>query len=57
MASLCRPGNKLTTLPSTWCLAASIGPVIGGSLATQGQWRWIFCEYHDLVQGAYEVFK
>ncbi|KAI9566089.1 major facilitator superfamily domain-containing protein [Boletus coccyginus] len=26
----------------TWCLAASIGPVVGGSLAAQGQWRWLF---------------
>ncbi|KAF8443975.1 major facilitator superfamily domain-containing protein [Boletus edulis BED1] len=26
----------------TWCLAASIGPVVGGSLATQGQWGWLF---------------
>ncbi|KAF8443970.1 major facilitator superfamily domain-containing protein [Boletus edulis BED1] len=26
----------------TWCLAASIGPVVGGVLATKGQWRWLF---------------
>ena len=31
-------------LCSTWCLAASIGPVVGGSLAAHGQWRWLFCE-------------
>ncbi|KAF8553804.1 MFS general substrate transporter [Imleria badia] len=24
------------------CVAAAIGPITGGSLATQGQWRWIF---------------
>ncbi|KAF8553817.1 MFS general substrate transporter [Imleria badia] len=24
------------------CVAAAIGPLIGGSLATQGQWRWLF---------------
>lgn len=22
-----------------------MGPVIGGSLAQQGQWRWLFCAY------------
>ncbi|KAF8141325.1 MFS general substrate transporter [Boletus edulis] len=26
----------------TWCFAASIGPVVGGSLAAQGKWRWLF---------------
>ncbi|KAF8554529.1 MFS general substrate transporter [Imleria badia] len=26
----------------TWCFAASIGPLIGGSLAQLGQWRWLF---------------
>ncbi|KAF9236868.1 MFS general substrate transporter [Melanogaster broomeanus] len=26
----------------TWSLALSIGPVVGGSLASQGQWRWLF---------------
>ncbi|KAI9572008.1 major facilitator superfamily domain-containing protein [Boletus coccyginus] len=26
----------------TWCLAAAIGPVVGGSLAAQGKWRWLF---------------
>ncbi|KAN0082553.1 Major facilitator superfamily domain containing protein [Tylopilus felleus] len=25
-----------------WCLAAAIGPIVGGSLASQGQWRWLF---------------
>ncbi|KAN0082552.1 Major facilitator superfamily domain containing protein [Tylopilus felleus] len=25
-----------------WCLAASIGPIVGGSLASRGQWRWLF---------------
>ncbi|KAF8553816.1 MFS general substrate transporter [Imleria badia] len=24
------------------CVAAATGPIIGGSLATQGQWRWLF---------------
>ncbi|KAF9234174.1 major facilitator superfamily domain-containing protein, partial [Melanogaster broomeanus] len=26
----------------TWSLAVSIGPVVGGSLASHGQWRWLF---------------
>lgn len=42
-------------LSSTWCLAASIGPVVGGSLAAQGKWRWLFCtcniSKHYLEQG------
>ena len=33
----------LSLFSSTWCLAASVGPVIGGSLAAQGKWRWLFC--------------
>ncbi|KAJ7507866.1 major facilitator superfamily domain-containing protein [Mycena galericulata] len=26
----------------TWCLASGIGPVVGGTLAEKGEWRWIF---------------
>ncbi|GJJ10987.1 hypothetical protein Clacol_005216 [Clathrus columnatus] len=26
----------------TWSLAAAIGPVVGGGLSNEGQWRWIF---------------
>ncbi|PPQ80060.1 hypothetical protein CVT25_001489 [Psilocybe cyanescens] len=26
----------------TWSVAAAIGPVIGGALASSGQWRWLF---------------
>ncbi|KAF8529299.1 MFS general substrate transporter [Hysterangium stoloniferum] len=26
----------------TWSVAASMGPVVGGSLANAGQWRWLF---------------
>ncbi|KAJ6525735.1 MFS general substrate transporter, partial [Mycena capillaripes] len=29
-------------LQLTWCLASGIGPVVGGTLAQEGQWRWIF---------------
>lgn len=35
--------DTFTLLHSTWCLAAAIGPVVGGSLAAQGKWRWLFC--------------
>jgi len=35
--------DTFTSFSSTWCLAAAIGPVVGGSLAAQGQWRWLFC--------------
>lgn len=27
----------------TWSIACSIGPVVGGALASAGQWRWLFC--------------
>ncbi|KAF8800200.1 MFS general substrate transporter [Phlegmacium glaucopus] len=26
----------------TWCIAAAIGPVVGGKLSAEGQWRWLF---------------
>ncbi|KAF8532577.1 MFS general substrate transporter [Gautieria morchelliformis] len=26
----------------TWSIAAAIGPVVGGSLASKGMWRWLF---------------
>ncbi|KAI0087468.1 iron permease [Irpex rosettiformis] len=26
----------------TWAVAAAIGPLVGGSLAVRGQWRWFF---------------
>jgi len=26
----------------TWSVAAAIGPLVGGSLANVGQWRWVF---------------
>ncbi|KAF9045814.1 MFS general substrate transporter [Hymenopellis radicata] len=26
----------------TWCLASAAGPIVGGSLASPGSWRWIF---------------
>ena len=42
-------GNSFLLL-SVWCLAASVAPVVGGSLASQGQWRWLFCQSCSLVQ-------
>ncbi|KAH0828699.1 major facilitator superfamily domain-containing protein [Lanmaoa asiatica] len=33
-----------------WCVATSIGPVVGGSLAAQGQWRWLFCKPRSLAR-------
>ena len=28
-----------------WAIGGILGPVIGGSLAQQGQWRWCFCKF------------
>lgn len=48
--SLCGPLRnenrvcKLIFFTSTWCLAVSFGPVVGGKLAEQGWWRWLFCK-------------
>ncbi|KAI0677757.1 MFS general substrate transporter [Trametes maxima] len=25
-----------------WCIAGVVGPVVGGALAAEGQWRWLF---------------
>ncbi|KAH8107508.1 iron permease [Phellopilus nigrolimitatus] len=29
-------------LQLTWCVAAGIGPAVGGALAQNGAWRWLF---------------
>ena len=29
----------------TWAMAAAMGPLIGGALSSEGQWRWLFCKY------------
>ena len=36
---------ELTGICRTWTIAGLIGPVVGGSLADIGQWRWLFCVY------------
>ncbi len=38
---------------STWCLASAIGPIVGGALSETGQWRWVFCELHDIQMICY----
>ncbi|KAJ3487952.1 hypothetical protein NLI96_g3174 [Meripilus lineatus] len=35
-------GTYQSTTGMVWTIAASIGPMVGGSLATKGQWRWLF---------------
>jgi len=42
MVSLQERGKYNGFLGMTWGVATAIGPLIGGSLAQQGQWRWIF---------------
>ncbi|KAG8221194.1 MFS general substrate transporter [Butyriboletus roseoflavus] len=42
LVSLQERGVYVGLFGLAWCLAASIGPVVGGSLASQGQWRWLF---------------
>jgi MFS family permease len=42
LVSLQERGMYAALFGLTWCFAASIGPVVGGSLAAQGQWRWLF---------------
>lgn len=38
-------GVMLTTWERAWCFSGGIGPVVGGALAQQGEWRWIFCKH------------
>ena len=42
--------RKLTNASRrTWSIAGVIGPVVGGSLANEGQWRWLFCTFPATV--------
>lgn len=34
----------LRSLTSAFCISGGIAPVVGGALAQEGQWRWIFCK-------------
>ncbi|KAJ7828266.1 iron permease [Mycena olivaceomarginata] len=38
----------------SYTIANGIGPVVGGSLAQNGQWRWIFCEYYTGFWNAHQ---
>ncbi|KAJ7729243.1 iron permease [Mycena maculata] len=37
-----------------WCFSGGIGPVVGGALAQQGKWRWIF--YMNIPIAAFSFF-
>lgn len=38
------------SLPSVSCIAAAIGPVIGGNLATKGKWCVLFCKCNSFAK-------
>ena len=40
-----------TFLSSASCIAVVIGPVAGDSLATCGEWHWLFCEWNGPIEG------
>ncbi|KAI0337303.1 Mfs1.2 [Trametopsis cervina] len=42
MVSLEERGAYNGCISMTWAVASSIGPIVGGSLSTAGQWRWLF---------------
>ncbi|KAJ7774443.1 major facilitator superfamily domain-containing protein [Mycena olivaceomarginata] len=42
LVSLSERGAFNGILGLAWCFSGGIGPVVGGALAQQGQWRWIF---------------
>ncbi|KAI0772152.1 Mfs1.2 [Irpex lacteus] len=42
LVSLEERGTYNSLIGLTWAVAAGIGPLIGGSLAAKGHWRWFF---------------
>ncbi|KAF9459239.1 MFS multidrug transporter [Collybia nuda] len=42
LVSLQERGKYNGLLGMTWAVATSVGPLIGGALAQQGRWRWVF---------------
>ncbi|KAF8989898.1 Mfs1.2 [Cyathus striatus] len=42
IVSLKERGLFFASIQMSWCVAAGIGPLIGGALAQIGAWRWIF---------------
>ncbi|KAI0826717.1 Mfs1.2 [Trametes gibbosa] len=42
LVSLQERGAYNGLIAATWAFATAIGPLVGGVLATHGQWRWLF---------------
>ncbi|KAJ7590092.1 major facilitator superfamily domain-containing protein [Mycena floridula] len=42
LVPLSQRGKATAQLGLAWCLACFIGPIIGGELAQNGAWRWLF---------------
>lgn len=42
IVSLRERGHFNGLLQITWCVAAGIGPLIGGAVSKGGEWRWLF---------------
>ncbi|CDO69089.1 hypothetical protein BN946_scf184992.g38 [Trametes cinnabarina] len=42
LVSLRERGTYNGLIGLTWALACAIGPVVGGALSSEGQWRWLF---------------
>ncbi|KAJ6567332.1 Mfs1.2 [Mycena vulgaris] len=54
LVSLSERGAFNGILGLAWCFSGGIGPVVGGALAQQGQWRWIF--YMNIPIAAFSFF-
>ncbi|KAF9260203.1 Mfs1.2 [Marasmius fiardii PR-910] len=42
LVSLQERGSYNAVLGLAWACACAVGPLVGGALANQGQWRWVF---------------